>query len=346
MPDLTPEERRRIYEEEKARIEGEARASEEKGQLSTEEAEDDKNKVAERSPTERIALIFLGLTATVAIILLFWNQVPTSTESYNDSVPPRLLLTEAKRHLSAGQYLSAGKLLKELIDIHSDSILLVEEAKQILRDPKTQEAIVKAEREYARFLARWQERFEKDNVQETSLSRQSFRDTPQFLLQNSKERYELGDLGKALRQLEWILREYPDTDEAPEAKVLISKWRGEKAKASQERMTPQVQPQQGGKARQVQPQQRGYQTDPHTAYIMMQQFVERRLKSPKSADFPYPFGEGGHTHVKYVGNQKYSIDSWVDAQNAFGADIRTRFKGKVKQVGTEEWKLVELTFDE
>ena len=86
-------------------------------------------------------------------------------------------------------------------------------------------------------------------------------------------------------------------------------------------------------------------TDSLTAYMMMQTFVERRLKSPKSADFPNPL-VGQHKHVRHIGDHTYVIDSWVDAQNSFGADIRTRFVGKVQQVSDVEWRLVELAFDE
>lgn len=84
-------------------------------------------------------------------------------------------------------------------------------------------------------------------------------------------------------------------------------------------------------------------TDSHTAYIMMQDFVERRLRSPKSAEFPNPL-IGPHQHVKHIGDHTYLIDSWVDADNAFSASIRTRFVGKVRQVSDDEWHLVELNF--
>ena len=77
------------------------------------------------------------------------------------------------------------------------------------------------------------------------------------------------------------------------------------------------------------------------AYVMMGNFVEQRLKSPKSADFP-----GGYydKHTTYLGNQKYRIVSYVDAENSFGVDIRTHFVGEIKQTSEDEWQLLSLNF--
>ncbi|MCK5608034.1 hypothetical protein KAR91_39505, partial [Candidatus Pacearchaeota archaeon] len=47
-------------------------------------------------------------------------------------------------------------------------------------------------------------------------------------------------------------------------------------------------------------------------------------------------------HVKNLGNQEYQINSYVDAQNSFGATIRTRFSGRIKQIGHDRWKLLSL----
>ena len=73
------------------------------------------------------------------------------------------------------------------------------------------------------------------------------------------------------------------------------------------------------------------------AYYMMQDFVEKRLKSPSTAEYPSFSGR-----VKNLGNQEYQINSYVDAQNSFGATIRTRFSGRIKQIGHDRWKLLSL----
>jgi len=79
------------------------------------------------------------------------------------------------------------------------------------------------------------------------------------------------------------------------------------------------------------------------AYIMMEGFVERRLKSPSSADFPGVF-DGKAGHIRRLGGHKYKIVSWVDSQNAFGAMIRTQFVGEIEQVSEDDWQLHSLEF--
>lgn len=74
--------------------------------------------------------------------------------------------------------------------------------------------------------------------------------------------------------------------------------------------------------------------DVHGAWAYMQLFVEKRLKSPKSADFPF----GGSRHVTNLGGGRYKVVSYVDAQNAYGADIRTNFEGVIKRVN-DGWEL-------
>ena len=77
------------------------------------------------------------------------------------------------------------------------------------------------------------------------------------------------------------------------------------------------------------------------AYIMIEDFVKERLKSPKSADFPGVF-DGRADHVTYLGNQKYRITSYVDAQNSFGASIRNKFTGEIEQTSENQWRLLSL----
>ncbi len=81
--------------------------------------------------------------------------------------------------------------------------------------------------------------------------------------------------------------------------------------------------------------------DSIAAYIMMEDFVTRRLKSPTSARFP-GISER-QRHVTALGNGKYRIESWVDAQNAFGAQIRNRFVGEILQVDEDQWRLISLS---
>lgn len=77
--------------------------------------------------------------------------------------------------------------------------------------------------------------------------------------------------------------------------------------------------------------------DIHGAWASMQMFVEQRLKSPNSAEFPF----GGSRSVKYLGGDRYQIDSYVDSLNSFGVSIRTHFSGVLEKSG-DRWRLESL----
>jgi len=82
------------------------------------------------------------------------------------------------------------------------------------------------------------------------------------------------------------------------------------------------------------------------AAIICSNYVEASLKSPKSADFPWDKAAGGS---KALGDQTYLIRSYVDAQNAFGAQLRNWYDCKIKyRSGSDadpaSWKLLALDF--
>ncbi|MEI3040485.1 MAG: hypothetical protein V8T90_15590 [Victivallales bacterium] len=80
--------------------------------------------------------------------------------------------------------------------------------------------------------------------------------------------------------------------------------------------------------------------DIHGAWAYSQLFVEKRLKSPSSAK--YPFGAASKGAVKHIGNDVYFVKSYVDSQNSFGATIRTNFELKIKRVDNgNSWQLVD-----
>ena len=59
----------------------------------------------------------------------------------------------------------------------------------------------------------------------------------------------------------------------------------------------------------------------------VQEEVKKQLKSPKSADFPWGFDE---YNITYQGESEdglymYSVESYVDAENAVGAEIRSEY---------------------
>lgn len=77
------------------------------------------------------------------------------------------------------------------------------------------------------------------------------------------------------------------------------------------------------------------------AYVRLKYEVEERLKAPATADFASQLD----SRIAHIGDQLYVISSYVDSQNSFGANVRTRFVGEVQQVEPDRWVIVSLTFD-
>jgi hypothetical protein len=60
------------------------------------------------------------------------------------------------------------------------------------------------------------------------------------------------------------------------------------------------------------------------ARMCAKNYIEANLKAPSTADFPW-----FDWQVKKTGENEYLVKSYVDAQNSFGAQIRTNFLCKV-----------------
>jgi hypothetical protein len=78
------------------------------------------------------------------------------------------------------------------------------------------------------------------------------------------------------------------------------------------------------------------------AYIMAQEPVKSLLVSPASADFP-PFSEAGVTTTR-TADCSFSVNAYVDAQNGFGAIIRTPFSAKMVTDGAS-WSAAEVSLN-
>ena len=76
------------------------------------------------------------------------------------------------------------------------------------------------------------------------------------------------------------------------------------------------------------------------AYVMSQSFVERKLRSPSSADFPWY----DPSFVTDLGGGRFRVSAYVDAQNAFGAQVRTHYTCVLETRDGNTWHLVSLSF--
>lgn len=75
------------------------------------------------------------------------------------------------------------------------------------------------------------------------------------------------------------------------------------------------------------------------AYLTSRGFVERRLKSPSTAEFP------SFSVIQSVslGNCKFQVSAYVDAQNGFGATTRTPYQATLEYIPKEQsWRLLNL----
>lgn len=78
-----------------------------------------------------------------------------------------------------------------------------------------------------------------------------------------------------------------------------------------------------------------------SAYWISKEFVVDRLKAPKTAEFPSSRDTGVKTN--YLGECTHEVWAYVDAQNSYGALVRTKFYTKVKnKKGTENWSLLDI----
>ena len=77
------------------------------------------------------------------------------------------------------------------------------------------------------------------------------------------------------------------------------------------------------------------------AYIYSQGFVEQRLRSPTFARFPNIRRDGVSATV--IGDCSFHIRPYVDAQNAFGAEIRTPLAVALRRIPEREnWDLIAI----
>lgn len=75
-------------------------------------------------------------------------------------------------------------------------------------------------------------------------------------------------------------------------------------------------------------------------WVQCKRFVTDALKVPATADFPFFPVES----ITSLGSGRFRVQSYVDAENSFGAKIRTNFTCDVRQSGST-WVLESLKTD-
>lgn len=78
------------------------------------------------------------------------------------------------------------------------------------------------------------------------------------------------------------------------------------------------------------------------AYVMIQNDVRQTLHSPATAEFPARYALG----TRHEGDCIYRIVGQLDAQNRFGALLRTSFEGRIVYFpDTQTWRTIELAVE-
>lgn len=78
--------------------------------------------------------------------------------------------------------------------------------------------------------------------------------------------------------------------------------------------------------------------DALSAWVVCQQEMDRRLKAPATADYP--------SRSEFTITQSgaiYTMSSWVDSENGFGAQIRTFFDCKAIHTGGDSYRVTITT---
>ncbi len=76
------------------------------------------------------------------------------------------------------------------------------------------------------------------------------------------------------------------------------------------------------------------------AFVMAQDPVRSRLKSPSTASFPW--ADDPLVSITTKRNCVFHVEGYVDAMNGFGATIRTRFIADMRLNEDATWSLVEV----
>ena len=74
------------------------------------------------------------------------------------------------------------------------------------------------------------------------------------------------------------------------------------------------------------------------AFVMCQKPAAKQLRAPSTAKFPSITSQG--VSSKHEGGGVYDVHGYVDAQNAFGAMIRTNWKCNIKENNDKTWSVI------
>jgi len=84
------------------------------------------------------------------------------------------------------------------------------------------------------------------------------------------------------------------------------------------------------------------EASPSEAAVMAEEFVKGKLKAPGTAEF----NSYDPDKVTEIEENKFKVTGWVDAENSFGAKIRSNYLAVVRyEPEQEKWYLEEISIN-
>jgi len=79
------------------------------------------------------------------------------------------------------------------------------------------------------------------------------------------------------------------------------------------------------------------------AFAFTNYAIEKQLKAPSTARFASITDE--ETIIHDLGGDKFTVTSWVDSQNSFGATMRTKYQMTVERKSDGDWTIESVITD-
>lgn len=73
----------------------------------------------------------------------------------------------------------------------------------------------------------------------------------------------------------------------------------------------------------------------YDAYMMSRRFIEPQLLTPATASYPRMSDQG--VTISTAGD-RWVVSAYVDAQNVFGATIRSHYRCEMTYLGDDQWR--------
>jgi hypothetical protein len=95
----------------------------------------------------------------------------------------------------------------------------------------------------------------------------------------------------------------------------------------------------GSKTSQNSDSQTGDSGSPTMAYIMAEDFIRKQLKAPSTSEFPSQVWNKEDVSIVSLASGEFKVNGWADAQNAFGAKLRSNWACTLKKISPDTWQV-------